>query len=82
MVQHILALQGFLFKQTALILRTGCQWRYLSRDFPLKSTVWRYFDQWRRDGTLGAASHPLDRGADVRLARPLSAAEQGPRKDR
>ena len=34
------------------ILRTGCQWRYLPRDFPPKSTVWRYFDEWRRDGTL------------------------------
>jgi transposase len=34
------------------ILRTGCQWRYLPRDFPPKSTVWRYFDQWRNDETL------------------------------
>jgi putative transposase len=34
------------------ILRTGCQWRYLPVDFPPKSTVWRYFDQWRRDGTI------------------------------
>jgi putative transposase len=34
------------------ILRTGCQWRYLPKDFPPKSTVWRYFDQWRHDGTL------------------------------
>src|SRR4030081_2525968 len=34
------------------ILRTGCQWRYLPKDFPPKSTVWRYFDQWRRHGTL------------------------------
>ncbi len=34
------------------IVRTGCQWRYLPVDFPPKSTVWRYFDQWRRDGTL------------------------------
>lgn len=34
------------------ILRTGCQWRYLPGDFPPKSTVWRYFDQWRSDGTL------------------------------
>jgi putative transposase len=34
------------------ILRTGCQWRYLPVDFPPKSTVWRYFDRWRRDGTL------------------------------
>jgi putative transposase len=35
------------------VLRTGCQWRYLPKDFPPKSTVWRYFDQWRHDGTLG-----------------------------
>src|SRR3954453_18873347 len=34
------------------IVRTGCQWRYLPVDFPPKSTVWRYFAQWRRDGTL------------------------------
>src|SRR3954462_7783221 len=34
------------------ILRTGCQWRYLPSDYPPKSTVWRYFDRWRRDGTL------------------------------
>ena len=35
------------------VLRTGCQWRYLPNDFPPKSTVWRYFKQWRDDGTLG-----------------------------
>ena len=34
------------------ITRTGCQWRYLPHDFPPKSTVWRYFKQWRDDGTL------------------------------
>lgn len=34
------------------ILRTGCQWRYLPNDFPPRSTVWRFFDQWRKDGTL------------------------------
>lgn len=34
------------------ILRTGCQWRYLPGDLPPKSTVWRYFDSWRRGGTL------------------------------
>src|SRR6516165_4989838 len=36
------------------LLRTGCQWRYLPKDFPPKSTVWRYFDNWRHDGTLDA----------------------------
>src|SRR5437868_11423196 len=34
------------------ILRTGCQWRYLPKDFPPKSTVWRYFDEWRHNGTF------------------------------
>src|SRR3954451_7004738 len=34
------------------ILRTGCQWRYLPKDFPPRSTVWRYFDEWRHNGTL------------------------------
>src|SRR3954470_10559832 len=34
------------------VLRTGCQWRYLPSDFPPKSTVWRYFDEWRHNGTL------------------------------
>ena len=43
------------------ILRTGCQWRYLPMDFPPKSTVWRYFDRWRRDGTLDRIHDPLRR---------------------
>jgi transposase len=34
------------------VLRTGCQWRFLPKDFPPKSTVWRYFDQWRHNGTF------------------------------
>jgi putative transposase len=43
------------------ILRTGCQWRYLPKDFPPKSTVWRYFDQWRHNGTLDAIHDALRR---------------------
>ena len=34
------------------IVRTGCQWRFLPKDFPPKSTVWGYFDEWRHNGTL------------------------------
>src|SRR5512143_2636773 len=45
------------------ILRTGCQWRYLPSDFPPKSTVWRYFDQWRRDGALDTIYDLLRRKA-------------------
>jgi putative transposase len=36
------------------LLRTGCPWRYLPTDFPPKSTTWRYFDEWRHNGTLEA----------------------------
>jgi len=43
------------------LLRTGCQWRYLPKDFPPKSTVWRYFNEWRRDGTLDAVHDLLRR---------------------
>jgi putative transposase len=34
------------------LVRTGCQWRFLPKDFPPKSTVWGYFDEWRHNGTL------------------------------
>jgi putative transposase len=43
------------------ILRTGCQWRYLPKDFPPKSTVWRYFDEWRHNGTLDTIHDALRR---------------------
>src|SRR6516162_9759019 len=43
------------------LLRTGCQWRYLPGDFPPKSTTWRYFDAWRRDGTLDRIHDALRR---------------------
>jgi putative transposase len=43
------------------VLRTGCQWRYLPRDFPPKSTVWRYFDEWRHNGTLDTIHDALRR---------------------
>lgn len=32
------------------LLRTGCQWRYLPREFPHWCTVRRYFDLWTRSG--------------------------------
>jgi len=48
------------------ILRTGCQWRYLPGDFPPKSTVWRYFDEWRHNGTLDTIHDTLRR--KVRMA--------------
>jgi transposase len=41
------------------ITRTGCQWRFLPKDFPPMSTVWEYFDRWRIDGTLATIHDAL-----------------------
>jgi putative transposase len=31
---------------------TGCAWRMLPHDFPPWETVYTYFRDWRRNGTL------------------------------
>jgi putative transposase len=48
------------------VVRTGCQWRYLPKDFPPKSTVWRYFDEWRHNGTLDVIHDALRRKVRAR----------------
>src|SRR5205809_6544124 len=53
------------------VLRTGCQWRYLPKDFPPKSTVWRYFDEWRHNGTLDTI-HDLLRRQVRTAAKPYA----------
>lgn len=32
------------------VVRTGCQWRWLPRDYPPWHTVYDYFWQWRQSG--------------------------------
>jgi len=34
------------------VLSTGCQWRYIPKDLPPRSTVYRYFCAWGWDGVL------------------------------
>ncbi len=34
------------------VLRSGCAWRMLPRDFPPWPTVYAHFRRWRREGTL------------------------------
>src|SRR6201984_3526905 len=41
------------------ILSTGCQWRYLPKDFPPYSTVHHYFVWWQCDGVLDCIQHAL-----------------------
>ena len=41
------------------VLSTGCQWRYVPKDLPPKSTVHDYLDLWSYDGTLDHIHHTL-----------------------
>ena len=41
------------------VLSTGCQWRYVPKDLPPKSTLHRYFDLWSYDRTLERIHHAL-----------------------
>lgn len=54
------------------VLSTGCQWRYVPKDFPSKSTLHRYFDLWNYDGTLEHIHHALYVKCRERLGREAS----------
>jgi transposase len=41
------------------VLSTGCQWRYVPKDLPPKSTLHDYLDRWNYDGTLEQIHHTL-----------------------
>jgi len=41
------------------VLSTGCQWRYIPKDLPPRSTVHEYFQRWQYDGTLSTIHHAL-----------------------
>ena len=55
------------------ILRIGCQWRRLPREFPHWSTVhscyWRWRWCWRRDGTLEHLHHALREEVRLKAGR-------------
>ena len=56
--------------------RTGCQWRYLPKEYPRWPTVWTYFRQWRRSGvweTLHTALREAARRQMGREATPSAA---------
>jgi putative transposase len=41
------------------LVRTGCQWRLLPKDFPPWSTVHTWYRRWRRDGTWEKVTEAL-----------------------
>jgi transposase len=47
------------FNGVMYVLSTGCQWRYIPKDLPPKSTVYRYFCDWAYDGVLDRIHHTL-----------------------
>ena len=34
------------------IVKTGCQWRMLPKDFPPYNTVFYYFNKWKLEGVF------------------------------
>jgi transposase len=58
------------------LVRTGCQWRMLPRDFPNRNSVRYYFDTWTDDGTwehIHTALRELDRQRVGRDPQPSAA---------
>lgn len=58
------------------VLSTGCQWAFVPKDLPPRSTVNDYFKRWEHDGTLDrihAALYVLCREAADREASPTAA---------
>jgi transposase len=41
------------------VLSTGCQWRYVPKDLPPRSTLHDYLGRWNYDGTLMKVHHEL-----------------------
>src|SRR6476659_10229199 len=51
------------------LLRTGCQWRLLPKDFPPWSTVHTWYRRWRRDGTWARLNEALRQAVRRRAKR-------------
>jgi putative transposase len=74
------------------LVRTGCQWRMLPKDFPPWSTVHTWYRRWRRDGTWQrihetlreqvrrqAGRHPSPRASAVDSQSVKTAGQGGPK---
>jgi putative transposase len=51
------------------VLKSGCQWRMLPREFPPWKTVFHYFRAWRLDGTWERLNRAIRERLRVRLGR-------------
>ena len=53
------------------LLRTGCQWRLLPREFPRPGTVYHYFRAWKDAGVLAELQRTLHEQARLSRGRLL-----------
>lgn len=51
------------------LLRSGCSWRMLPKDFPPYTTVYEYYSRWRKDGTVIRLHDALRRQVRVESGR-------------
>jgi putative transposase len=51
------------------LLRAGCSWRMLPKEYPPWQTVYEYFSQWRKDGTLTRLHDALRRQVRIEAGR-------------
>ena len=54
------------------VLSTGCQWRYVPKDLPPKSTLFSYFDPWTHRGVIDRMHYALYVACRERLEREAS----------
>jgi transposase len=54
------------------VLSTSCQWRYIPKDLPPRSTLRGYLQRWRYDGTLARIHHALYMECREQIGREVS----------
>ena len=54
------------------LVKTGCQWRMLPREFPNWKTVNDYFGKWRKDGTWQGMNDALREQVRIAAGRDKS----------
>src|ERR687898_1561999 len=64
-----------IFNAIFYVLKSGCPWRLLPKDFPPWETVYWWFRRWRMDGTFERLNASLRERVRSRLGRnPLPSA--------
>jgi transposase len=54
------------------VLSTSCQWRYIPKDLPPRSTLHGYLQRWQYDGTLARIHHALYMECREQIGREVS----------